>query len=265
MTSIGLRDRSAMSPENKPHNIKKSNKFLSKFFNIKNIIITALLMFAYVLLMAINSLNAELEGKYKLTYNDRDKQIKELNIKKNNLEKEITQMDSIASEKRYYIDKVSEKIGYLESSKKCNKDIDVWSYLPESLKKKTYHENNPDDSINLYYPRELKWSTDCRFLPINIEAEGSSAPLSDEEVRAIYDQKSGLYIYDDQKKKTKYIFENINGFMDFNEYDSNFWIDSRYIFKVRVYNSKNDYEYIIRTYQYDIANGTTTLRSRRDF
>lgn len=134
---------------------------------------------------------------------------------------------------------------------KCLDEIDLWQYLPEDLKKKTYKQGIVTSGQSTYDIFPLAWSKSCQRQAFLIELVGRGADAytsKDFEPR-------GLYIFDNKTQQIKLAYLMPTEFtLDEEAYESNFWFtEDKYIFVVTTKKTKK--EFISRRYEYDVNLG----------
>lgn len=86
---------------------------------------------------------------------------------------------------------------------KCGEAPDIWTYLPEKLKKHVQFKNHgiAGQEEVIYEMDTESWSPDCRFLSFSIFIIGGSAP----DIEKIDNQQKaeGLYIYNTKDNSIK--------------------------------------------------------------
>ena len=138
---------------------------------------------------------------------------------------------------------------------KCNKDLDLWSFLPENLKKETYKKGVVPPGEATYDLSPLAWTKDCNKLAFLLELVGRGGGAYQEE-----DFKPrGVYIFDNKNQSIKVarlIAKNVS--IDPKVTDSNYWSGSdEYIF-VEITNPLKS-EFSGKRYKYDDKTGQVTL------
>jgi len=177
-------------------------------------------------------------------------------IQNNNL----NQLKKLISRNQNYIDKVEkqnrelqsellmleDKTKYNSSATKCNKKVDVWSALPKEIQIKTYKEDVISAGQATYELTLLKWSANCKYLPFILDLVGrGSEAYEDQDFKP-----RGLYIFDDNLKEIKTIkLVDKDSFIDYLEYDSNYWFVEKYVFVVSTDVRNN--QFIKNRYVYD--------------
>lgn len=145
-----------------------------------------------------------------------------------------------------------------ESAIKCNRNfeqdlennVNIWQYLPENIKTKTYQKRIVSAGEATYEIMLLKWSGDCKYLAFLIELEARGGGAYDDE-----DYKyRGVYVFDSENEKaTVAMLIPKNLLFDKNEYGSNLWVDgNKYQFVLS--ESIKQGEFIKIRYRYDVKN-----------
>lgn len=129
---------------------------------------------------------------------------------------------------------------------KCDKSVNIWSYLSPDLQKRTSNERH----ILTYEIYPLKWSDDCRYLPFYLELVGRGADAYSAEDFI----PRGLYMYNDITKKITIIqLLDTERTIDSKEHNSNNWFYQKYIFVVTTNVKKS--QILKARYSYDVSTG----------
>lgn len=148
---------------------------------------------------------------------------------------------------------------FYTSSIECHKNPDeepeIWQFLPEEIRKKTYKKDIIGSSAATYDIYPLSWSRNCDKLAFNLELVGRNVEAYDDE-----DYKPrGIYILDTTTKKIEIVkFTPRDYTVTSSAFDSNFWTsDEKYVFVEVTNQTKNIW--ISKRYQYDSMTGQVKL------
>lgn len=143
---------------------------------------------------------------------------------------------------------LEDKTKYNSSSTRCNKNVDIWQFLPKEIQGKTYKKGIISPGQSTYDLILLKWSDDCKYLPFILELVGRGAEAYGPE-----DFKPrGLYILDDNLKQIKTVkLVAINSFIDYLEPYSNYWFGEKYVFSESEDDGKS--QFVTKRYNYDFS------------
>lgn len=222
--------------------------FISRFYsNYKNIVVVALLILIFWLFLENYSLKHEQNKEsVELGSNSCKQQVniykEELATCKEDYEVRLRQDQAIQQQ----IDELRDMTKYEPSSKRCKKKADIWSYLPEGLKSRTYKKGAIAAGASTYDMIPLNWSDDCTILPFLIELVGREADAYEQE-----DFKPrGLYLFNDIDKKIRSVFIlDKDLYIDNSVNESNFWFQGKYIFVAST--SEGESVFTKKRYEYD--------------
>jgi hypothetical protein len=226
-------------------------KFLKRSPRLSWRILILILGIILLLITNANSKKNQFSTSATQTCRDGDENYsQELISCKNNLEKRLKLHQFTYTE----LENQKDKTKFKTSSKRCNKNIDIWEYLPDELRKRSYKKDVVPIGSATYDPYSLEWSYDCKYLPFVIELVGRGSEAYESKD---YDAR-GLYIYNDLDKTVGDVFLFADSFMlDITEHGSNYWFSNKYIFVVTTDVRKNR---IVKTrYEYNVNTDTLSL------